>query len=798
MRAIPIRRVALTAVGLLITVILLAAAWAYWQLRLSLPTLEGRIAAAQLSAPVTVARDRQGVPTIAGKDRADVAWALGFLHGQERFFQMDGQRRTAAGELSDLAGPVALGIDRRHRVHRFRSRARDAVAALAPHERKVLEAYAAGVNGGLAALKSVPFEYLVLRAAPEPWTAEDTVLTVYAMYLTLQEPDGATERSRANVNHALGPALTNFLFPQGTSWDAPLDGSRLPLPEIPASGVKKAKAPAIAPGMEPVEPLTTGSNGFAVGGQLTARGGAILANDLHLGLRVPNIWYRARLIVNSGTGNPELDITGITLPGAPTIVAGSNGRLAWGFTNSYVDTSDVVILEPADGNPVRYRTPDGPKDLRSLEEKLCRKCPQPEVMTVEESVWGPVIGIDPRGRKLAYRWIAHDTVAAGLGASLELERAERVHEALAIGHRLRIPHQNLVAADASGNVGWTVTTALPRRFGHDGAEPVSWADGTAGWDGYLGPDEVPVVLNPERHRIWTANARVVGGEPLRKLGFGGYAHGSRAARIRDRLFAQEKFSERDLLTIQLDDRGTLLDRWQTLLVEALKGRSNWPELTALLSEVQNWGGRAVPESVGYRLVRTFRSELVTRLYDAYLRDVPTIHPAADAGTPRRARSTQADEPVWRLLTERPPHLVPPGYADWRTVIDAALAALLSSINKEAGGKLAAFTWGSFNRADIRHPLSKFIPGLTFFLDAPKAPQFGDVYQPRVAAPEFGASVRFVVSPGVEASGIFHMPTGQSAHPLSPYYKAGHNDWAEGKPSGFLPGDTRWQLTFRPG
>jgi len=202
---------------------------------------------------------------------------------------------------------------------------------------------------------------------------------------------------------------------------------------------------------------------------------------MHLGLRVPNIWYRARLLLQDGSGPARVDITGITLPGVPTIVAGSNGRIAWGFTNSYVDTSDVVILEPVDGNPNLYRTPEGPKELGRVEERLCRTCSKPEVLTIEESVWGPVIGFDRQGRKLAYRWIAHDPAAVNLRGSLELEQAGSVHEALEVAHRMGIPHQNLVVGDAQGNIGWTVTTALPRRFGHDGRLPTSWADGTKGW-----------------------------------------------------------------------------------------------------------------------------------------------------------------------------------------------------------------------------------------------------------------------------------------------------------------------------
>ena len=464
-----------------------------------------------------------------------------------------------------------------------------------------------------------------------------------------------------------------------------------------------------------------------------------------------------------------------------------------------MDTSDVVILEPVDGNPGRYQTPEGPENLSRVQERLCRTCSKGETLIVEESIWGPVIGSDRQGRKLAYRWIAHDPVAVNLRGALELERAGSAREALDIAHRIGIPHQNMIVGDAQGTIGWTVTSALPRRFGHDGRRPTSWADGTRGWSGYLAPEEVPVVHNPEGERIWTANARVVGGEALAKLGFGAYAHGARARQIRDGLFAQEHFSERDLLAIQLDDRGVLLERWQGLLLRALRERAQNAQSAALIPYVETWGGRAQPDSIGYRLVRTFRAELITAVYDAYTAGMPSLAPPPKTkNPPRRVSTSQADEPAWRLVTERPAHLIPPGYRDWAAVIDAALAKVLAAVRTEARGKLEAFTWGSANGTNIKHPLGDALPGLGLLFDPPNAPQPGDVYQPRVAAPGFGASDRFVVAPGREGTGVFHMPSGQSGHPLSPYYRHGHEDWMEGRPTPFLPGEAKWHLRFQPG
>lgn len=761
-------------------------------LRLSLPQLEGDVAAPVLSAPVSVARDAHGVPTLTGRSRSDLAWVLGYLHAQERFFQMDLQRRSAAGELSELVGAAALPADRGARLHRFRHRAAAVVAALTPAERKVLDAYVGGVNRGLGDLSASPFEYLLLVKQPQPWLAEDSILVVYAMYLMLQEPNGMTERRRTDAIEALGQPVADFLFPGGTSFDAAMDGSFLPTPAFPAQGPKRAENAAPASDADEA-PAIPGSNSFAVAGALSARGAAIIENDMHLGLREPNIWYRARLKVE----DPWLDITGVTLPGAPTIVAGSNGRVAWGFTNSMVDTSDVVLLEPADGDANRYQTPDGPKELNRVEELLCATCANSESLMVEESIWGPVIGLNSRGRKLAYRWVAHDPIAINLQGSLDLELARSAREALDIAHRMGVPHQNIVVGDADGNVGWTVTSAIPHRFGHDGRTPASWAAGDKGWNGFLTPQETPTLFNPENQRIWTANARVVGGEALEKLGFGGYAHGARTKQIRDGLFAKPRFEEQDLLAIALDDRGLVLERWRDLMLQSLRSRMDQSRYAGLVPPVENWGGRATPDSIGYRLVRSFRHQVIASIYDSYMAAMPVIAtPQAGSGA-RRLATPQADEPSWRLISERPGHLVPPGFNTWDEVIEAALAKLLLEIKTEADGKLHAFTWGAFSHTAIKHALASAVPALGPLLDPPDEPLAGDIYQPRVSGPGFGAAERFVVAPGHEEKGAFHMPTGQSGHPLSPYYNFGHNDWVNGRPTPFLPGEKKWLLRFGP-
>ncbi|ACJ00144.1 penicillin acylase II, putative [Rhodospirillum centenum SW] len=800
-RRSPGRRVArgagIAALGLLgLGAVAAGAAWIY--LGASRPLLEGSLALPGLSAPVTVARDAGGVPTVTGTSRADVAHALGFLHGQERFFQMDTIRRSAAGELAALVGDAALPLDRKRRVHRFRARMQAELAALPADDRAVLDAYTAGVNQGLAALGATPFEYALLGGEPQPWAPEDSLLAVVAMYFDLQDEEGGLDRRLAQARATLGPALADFLYPVGTSWDAPIDGTRLDAPPLPGPEALPPGFPRRTAGLEgaaaPVAEDATvpGSNNWAVAGSHSSHGGAIVANDMHLGHGVPNLWYRARLVV-TGTGEaPVLDATGVTLPGAPNIVAGSNGRVAWGYTNSQIDTGDVVVLEPGAAGGDSYRTPEGDRTPVVAEERICSVSGPCETLTVRETVWGPVIA-EEGGLRLAYRWVAHDTGARALGAALELERAGDVEEAVRIAHRSAIPNQNLMLADRDGRIAWTIIGRVPARVGFDGRTPVSFADGSRRWDGFLPPDRVPAVIDPQAGRLWSANSRVVGGEAFALLGDGGYAHGSRARQIRDALLAQERFDEKALLAIQLDDRGTVLDRWHGLMLEAVKARADDPAVADMLAYLTDWDNRAVPEAVGYRLVRTFRAELLTALYGAFVAPPETEGPAAF-----RLASRQADEPAWRLLTERPAHLVPPGFAGWDAVVAAALDKVREDVAKAAGGDLSRYRWGERNRAAIRHPLSRFVPGLGWLTDAPADRLPGDVYQPRAQSPSFGASERFAVSPGREAQGLFQMPGGQSGHPLAPYYLAGHDDWVAGRPVPFLPGPARWTLRLEPG
>ena len=792
-------------------------AYLHARLRASLPLVEGERALAGLGAAVRIERDARGVPVVRGRSRLDVARATGFLHAQERFFQMDLLRRSPAGELSALFGKAALELDREARPLRLRLVAHRAIQELRADERDLLAAYAQGVNAGLGGLGAAPFEYLALRSAPLPWRDEDSLLCALAMYRDLQGRQPWLDSVLGLMRETLPPELAAFLAPVGTEWDAPVEGEPIPMPALPGPDVvdlTRAKPAAAAARALPA-PLPDalalllgapqgaaadafdfahGSNNWAVAGAKSAHGGALLADDMHLGISVPNTWYRLSLVYPGAEG--ERRVTGVSLPGAGFVVAGSNGRVAWGFTNSEGDWADLVLLEPDPKNPEAYLTPEGPRLLERATETIEVKGEKSETLRVESTIWGPVVDTDDKGRRRALAWVA--LREGGLNAALfRMEAAASLAEAQAIAPEAGIPNQNFVVADAQGHIGLTIIGRIPRRIGYDGSVPVSWADGTKGWSGWLDPSEYPRVVDPPSGRIWTANARVVGGDKLAKVGVGGYDLGARQGQIRDALLATEQASEKDMLRIQLDDRALFLARWQKLLLEVLTPEevAKDPRRGEVRRLVEAWGGRAATSSVGYRVVRAFRDEVRGRALDPLL--APARARDAKRLRPGTAPNSRWEGPVWALVTERPRHLLDPRFASWEALLLEALDAVVAELT-EGGRPLAGRTWGERNTTLFRHPLSRAVPWLSGFLDMPRVPLPGDHNMPRFQSPSAGASERFAVSPGREEQGYFHMPCGQSGHPLSPHYADGHAAWANGEPTPFLPGPAVHVLRLVPG
>jgi len=780
-----LRRLLLAVLLLLV----LAALALYLSLRGSLPSYEGRVRSA-VSAPVELTRDERGYLSIAAANRMDAARALGYSHAQERFFQMDLLRRNAAGELAALVGAKALPLDQSRRIHRFRHRAGLALAALLPEHRALLQAYTEGVNEGLEGLSVRPFEYALLRQPPAAWQPQDSLLVVLSMYLDLQGSQGRDDLAMGVLKEAVPADWYAFLTQHSADWQAAVDGSTVaavPVPDTPWPSALRAAAKLACSDCGLTDSRDIGSNNFAVGGALSTHGGAILADDMHLGIRVPNIWFKAQLRWQDQ--GRSITVSGLSLPGTPAIVVGSNGRLAWGFTNSTADWADVIKLKlSADGQ--RYLSPTGEKALLVRKERIEIAGAAAVEMAVRETEWGPVMAAP--FEHYALRWVAHDVEGLNL-RSLALEQAASVDEAIAAAVGAGLPAQNLLVADAAGHIGWTLVGAIPRRQLPDLDTPQDWSDGKNGWRGYLGAaDALPKVVDPSDARLWSANARTVGGAALALIGNGGYDVGARGQQIRDGLRALPKVDEAALHAVQLDDRALFLQRWRKLLLDEVLtpyfvARSGLAEYRA---QVEQSADAAKVDAVGYTWVRAFRDRTLEQLFK------PMAALMESKQLKLRDLKWVPETPAWALMQARRSDAL--GEAGtWRQLFERAVLDSREEVLKKAAGKPDGTHWGQQNLSTFQHPLSAAVPFLSRWLDLPAAPLNGDRHMPRVQLPVHGQSQRMVVAPGHEGQGILTMPGGQSAHPLSPFYRADHAAWLAGAPQPFLPGPTRHTLVLQP-
>jgi penicillin amidase len=771
-------------------VLLAAGLGAAWALRASLPDNGGARRLPGLSAPAEAVWDGKGIPRLSAKTREDAFQVLGFVTARDRLFQMDLMRRHAGGRLAEILGEGLVEADRFHRVMGLETVARAVLARLPENQRAVLAAYAAGVNQALAELPVLPPECLLLGYRPEPWRPEDSLLVVLGMHENLGWK-GDMERTATVLEAALSPAARTFFMPPMDRYThALMQGEGVPYQPLAvprdalAAALKQAGGQAQAVRVADAG-LAGGSNAWVVGPGKTRDGRALLANDMHLALNAPNIWYRAELRYPGG------ELSGFTLPGVPLLIAGSNGRVAWGFTSIDGDHADLVSLEVDPADPGRYRTPAGYARFGQRRETIQVRGGPAQTVEVATTVWGPVLERPLLGRRVAARWTALDPESTDL-TFLDLDRVATVDEALSLFNRAGSPPLNALAADASGNIGWTYAGRIPRRYGLDGAVSQSWADGKRGWDGYVPPEAFPRRVNPPSGFIVNANQRMVDGRYPYPLG-SFFENGYRAYRIGERLGPMQNLTERDLLDVQLDSRTEFYRYYQQLALSLLESGTG-PAGLDLQRQLARWDGRAETESLGFAVLAEFRKLLLGRVLGAYLAACRGLEPDFSF------EGYAADEPLRQILHEKPPELLPDGkrHADWDGFLRTLLLEAAGNVSQRYPKAPAeGVAWGRANRVSIAHPFSAGFPALRDWLDMPAEPLPGCDHCVRWSGEGGGATERLVVSPGHEIEGIFEMPTGQSGHPLSAHYRDQQADWVEGKAAPFLAGPPRQRMAFLP-
>lgn len=751
---------------LLVVVVLALAGTAivYGVLTLSLPTLDGKGRSDAVTQPVKVARDTLGQAVITAATRHEAAYGLGYAHGQDRFFQMDLLRRNAAGELSELFGKAALALDKKMRFHQLRKRSQAILKTLPEADKQLLKSYAQGVNEGLAQVGYPSFEYLLTGAEQQPWQSEDSLLVIFSMYLDLQTATFERDQALIQIQQQYGAKMVEFLT-QPSQYQAALDGSVLTpytqtIPQLPTQSLAAIKT--ITANLE------VGSNNWAVTADLTNTQAAMLSDDMHLSMAVPVIWYRAQL--NYTHDNQAYQVTGVSLPGAPAIVVGSNNKIAWGFTNGYIDTADWVALT------------DSSKTWQ-VNEVIALPNGNSETYPLTLSEYGPVKYIN--NQPYALSWAAHQPYAVDMQL-LQLEQAETVDDALNIASNVGIPVQNLMVVDSQGSAAWKHMGGIPAR-----TAPSELAINENEYSATWQQNEVirPFVKNPQSGRLWTGNSRVVSAEDNARFGNGGYAPGARATQIRDRLFEKQQFNEGDFYQLQLDNQARFLTPWHSLLLEQLKQQ---PEHNAdYINALDNWQQCACSTSVGYTLVKMYRDELINILFSS-------IEASLNKQDGTLSYVKRDLEPaVWQLIKAQPASWINPQFTNWEQQLQAAFEQTLAQLTAKFGNNIQNWQWGKVNELTIEHPFAKQIPLLSKLLNMPTAPGFGDSYMPAVQKTSFGASQRFIAQPGHLESAILTVPGGQSGHPLSEFYRAGFDEYVEGKHTPLLPQTFMHQIEIVP-
>jgi len=602
------------------------------------------------------------------------------------------------------------------------------------------------------------------------------------------------ERTQGTLHDAVPLAVYEFLTPSTSRFDRPLVGASesdptggyVPL-SIPGSDTIDLRSDAepaetASPRVDPPL-LGPASNQWAVNAMRGAGGHAWLANDPHLGLRVPSIFYRSELEWPGG------NVRGVGIPGLPGILIGANAELAWGATVSNADQADwvVVDVDPADAS--RYRTPEGFEAFgtHSVDVAVAGRA-EAEHVTITTTRWGPILSRDGRGRPLALHaaWLEPHGVNL---AVLELARAISVGDGLSMLERWSGPSLNWMLVDTGGDIGWIVNGPLPRRVGFDGSRPESWADGSRAWAGEL---ERPQQVGGRDGALFTANNRTLPPEQAAAVSRM-WMRPLRAKRIDELLAARNTFGAPEFLAMQLDTRAEGYDQIRDVLLAVVPADDPNSLLRRARAEVEHWNGRADVDQPGFRILHVYYRKLVERAI------TPLLKPAIAADPTYAYRWPLADEVLRRLLDEQPPNLLTREYASWNQFLRQVLLDALRAIDDDTRRPGIDAPWGAFNVLDVAHPFAglSLLAPLAPWLRLPAAPLPGSTVSLRVAAPAYGALIRMSVSPAVPQDGILEMAGGQSGHFLSPQFRDQQQDWLDGAPSPFAAGPAVSRIVLEP-
>lgn len=742
---------------------------AYWWLATSLPDVDGEASIPGLSAPVTVLRDGFGVPHIFAEAPEDAIAALGFVHAQDRLWQMEGMRRLGAGRLSEVAGSAALPTDRFMRRLGLYRLAKMQAESLRSHSRKLLSAYAAGVNAWLADHGgALPPEFVALRFAPEAWTPADSLVWARIMGTRLSR-ERHRESLRARLAKRLEAHQVAELWPPYPRTD-PVTIAAVADGHLRFDDAMPATAPSGA------------SNVWVVSGERTATGKPVLANDPHLGLRAPILWYLMRIVT------PEWEVAGATAPGVPFVILGHNRRIAWGMTNTSSDFEDLFVERIDSTDPDRYLAPGGSLPFDSRDEIIRVKGEDDVTLTVRTTRHGPVIrdigdsdggaaGMAPGSvLSVSATYLRADDRSAeglmGLGFATDWESFLRAVR------DFRAPQQNVAYADVDGNIGLIVPGRVPVRRSGNGAMPAPGWTGEHDWQGFLPFEALPRTFNPTSGLIVNANNKVVPDGYPWFLG-DNWDDGYRARRIAELVDAAPGKQTLDsTAAIQLDTVSLMA---RDVLPLMLSRTPETESRKAVLAMLGRWSGemsRRRPEPLIFiAWLRAFNAAV-------YGDELGPLLSRYWGHRPRFITHVLTRNPAWcdDVTTD--------AAESCAERLGRSLDQAITELSDRFGDEPDSWRWGDVHKARLHHRLLGRIPLLGRFANI-ELPTDGGFYtvnrganwlgnESAPYAHVHGAGLRAIYDLSDLSRSRFMIATGQSGNPLSRHYRDLAEPWRDGR------------------
>jgi penicillin amidase len=748
-----------------------------WLSRKRLPQVDGTKTLAGLSAPVEIYRDGWGIPHIYAQTTQDVFFAQGFVHAQDRLWQMEMNRRTAQGRLSELFGELALDTDRTTRTFGFHRLAASDWGNFKPELKEIFSAYAAGVNAFIDDPASkLPVEFLLLNHKPEPWQPEDSTSFSRVMIWQLSHA-WFGEIIRAKIVEAVGAehaAELEIQFPEDNPLTLPVG---IEFNTLDAGGdLRLANSPFLDRGK--------GSNAWVLSRDKSATGGAVLSNDMHLAISLPSLWYEAHLNVGD-----EFHVTGVSLPGLPMILVGHNASIAWGMTLAFTDAEDLFIEKFDIQNPHRYHFCGEWLDAEISREVIQVKGQaEPHIEEVVITHHGPIISdvVGHPEQRIAVNSMALRPSPAFEGWWL-LNKAKGWDEFVEAMRRIEAPQLNVAYADVRDNIGYWVTGKVPRRAKGDGTVPVPGWSGEYEWIGEVPFEEMPHALNPLQGYLVTCNHKIIPDDYPHFLGHV-WMNGYRARRIVSVIESKAKVSLADQRDLHMDF--TCLPGLE--FVDRLQGYTHPdPDVQLALEKLRLWDGKLTPDSIGgivyevarYTLVRNLLNtglgaELATRVMGQGFHPL-LFHSHEFYGHDTVAMLRMLDNPdSWWIRRA----------GGREALITQSLKQTIQWLRAELGPQLSDWRWGKIHKISFDHPLGLQKPLDQVFNRGPypiggdtdtpcqTAMQPGDPYDNTAWSPSF----RQVIDMRDFSNSVAIHPPGQSGQLASPHYDDLAQLWLDGE------------------